>query len=449
MRGQEHPKPRAALLPFGYPGYPPELLERFTRQSSKLIESLNIEIVSPLDPIITYEDARQANGKLERIDVDFIIILILSWVEAPNVITALGDNFHKPILLWSHTTWEEGGEILTLGPIPGAGVVRGALEQWGANFKFIYGQPDSARVREEMAIFARAACARRALSRAKIGLLGYISMGMYPATFDHVSIRRDIGPEIDQLDQYILVKKTEEVEDSAVSELVAKARQEWEITPAVSEANLVRAMKMYLALKDIATERGWDALTVKCQYELSINYGFTPCVPLSMIGDEITASCEGDVPLIVTQLLMRYLMDKPSAISYGDVHDPREESILFGACGYAPFCLAAGKPKVDKHTALYEGLLNSTIYKEGRVTLARLSADSLAGYRLHVVTGEAKTPPPFHEVGCPPYPSMEVFLDVPVDDFMQRLGSQHYALAYGDLRPELEEFCDLMGIPMV
>ncbi len=444
----QNSKPRAVLIPFGYPGYPQELLDRFSQESIELIEGLDIELTA-LDQVIAHDDARRAARELAGVDADFIVVLILSWVEAPNVMTAVGEHLHKPILLWSHTTWKENGRTLTLGPIPGAGVIRGTLEQMGANFKFVYSQPDSPSVRAGIALFARAAYARRALARCKIGLLGYISMGMYPATFDHISIRRDLGPEIDQLDQYILIKKMLEIEPAAVADLVKKARAQWDITPAVSDEDLETTMRMYQALKDIATEGGWSALTVKCQYELSIHYGFTPCVPLSMIGDEITASCEGDVPLIITQLLMHYLMDEPSAVSYGDVHDPREESIIFGACGYAPFCLAAGRPKVDKHTALYEGLLNSTVYKEGKVTLARLAVDWLSGYRLHVVTGEAKTPPPFNEVGCPAYPGMEVFLDSPVDHFMQNLGSQHYAVAYGDLRPQLEEFCRLMDITVV
>jgi L-fucose isomerase-like protein len=411
-----------------------------------LIVGLGIELKAT-DQVIVHDDARRVAGQIREVDADFIIVLILSWVEAPNVMTAVGEYLHKPILLWSHTTWQENGHILTLGPIPGAGVVRGTLEQMGADFIFVYGQPDAPTIGEKIRLFARAAYARRAMARSRIGLLGYISMGMYPATFDHVSIRRDLGPEIDQLDQYVLVKKMEEIWD--VGDLVKKARQEWDITEAVGEEDLVKTMRMYQALKDLAAEGDWSALTIKCQYELSIHYGFTPCVPLSIIGDELTASCEGDIPLIVTQLLMHYLMDEPAAVSYGDVHDPREKSILFGACGYAPFCLAAGRPRVDKHTALYQGLLNSTVYKEGRVTLARLAVAEPGWYRLHVVTGEARTPPVFHEVGCPAYPSMEVFLDSPVDHFMQNLGSQHYAVAYGDLRPELETFCRLRDIEIV
>ena len=132
--------------------------------------------------------------------------------------------------------------------------------------------------------------------------------------------------------------------------------------------------------------------------------------------------------------------------SYGDLHDvyPGDE-VLFGACGFAPLSHAAGQPQIGKHTALYEGLLNTSPYKEGQVTLARLANDG-PGYKMHIATGQAKAPPPFREVGCPPYPFIRVALDGNVDDFMRNLMSQHYAIVYGNVREPMLELCGMLGI---
>ena len=213
----------------------------------------------------------------------------------------------------------------------------------------------------------------------------------------------------------------------------------------MTDEDLKITMKMYLALKKIVEEFGWDAVTVKCQYELSRYYKVTPCVPLSMLADEIVCSCEGDVPLIITQLIMHYLTGKP--VTYTDVHniDLDKKTLLLGACGFAPFKMALGKPKVDKHTALYIGLLNSTVYKTGRVTLARLASDK-NGYKMHIATGEANVPEPFREVGCSPYPSMEVTIDGDPYHFGQHMMSQHYAVVYDNIKDELIEFCKLLDI---
>jgi len=273
-------------------------------------------------------------------------------------------------------------------------------------------------------------------------------MGMYTGTFDHVSIRTKIGPEVEHLDQYVIIKKMGEISDKEAEEFVGKVKSLWEISDKLTDEDLKSCMKMYLALKSIIREFNWDALTVKCQYELSRYFGFAPCVPLSMLGDEITCSCEGDLPLLITQLIMHYITGE--TVTYGDVHniDVNKKEILLGACGFAPFKLALGKPRVDKHTALYQGLLNTTFYRRGKVTLARLASDR-EGYKMHIATGEADLPEPFHEVGCPPYPSMKVKMDGSAYHFGQHLMSQHYAIVYGDIKKELIEMCNLMNIRVI
>jgi L-fucose isomerase-like protein len=107
--------------------------------------------------------------------------------------------------------------------------------------------------------------------------------------------------------------------------------------------------------------------------------------------------------------------------------------------------LAARQPQIGKHTALYEGLLNTSPYKEGVVTLSRLANDG-DGYRMHITAGQAKPPPPFREVECPPYPFIRVALDGNVDSFIHNLMSQHYAIVYGDVREPMLELCRMLGI---
>jgi L-fucose isomerase-like protein len=96
-----------------------------------------------------------------------------------------------------------------------------------------------------------------------------------------------------------------------------------------------------------------------------------------------------------------------------------------------------------------EGILNVSRLKTGRVTLCRLTA---AGdrYSMHVVTGTAETPRAWEECGwappAPQLPSFEVILDGSVDAFAQKVMSQHYIIAYGDVSTEIAELCALLGI---
>jgi len=148
--------------------------------------------------------------------------------------------------------------------------------------------------------------------------------------------------------------------------------------------------------------------------------------------------------LVVTQLILHYLTGAPT--SYGDLHHVTENAILLGACGFAPLSFAVGRPVVNKHTALYEGLLNGSPYKDRRVTRARLSSTATGTFKMHIVGGMSVPGPQFHEVGCPPYPFINVELDGDIDTFMQNICSQHYAIVYGDVRAELKELCRLLAI---
>ena len=113
--------PRAMLVPFGYPDYPQELLDRFLEQSKEVLVANGLDLLS-IPPVIVEEDVAEARRLLGQADYDLLVVLLLSWVEAPLLVATLEDRLaNSPIVLWSHTTFEQDGERLTLGPLPAAG----------------------------------------------------------------------------------------------------------------------------------------------------------------------------------------------------------------------------------------------------------------------------------------------------------------------------------------
>ncbi len=442
-------KPKVACVPFGYPDYPRDDLARMSAASGDALAQMGLDVIR-VPAVIVPGDVEPALQVLRSEVYDVIVPVLISWVEAPLLVATLRSFRSRPLLLWSHTTYMDGDSRVTLGALPAAGVIRETLEEMGFRFRFVYGMPGEAGLAERLLPFARAAATAEALARARIGLFGYASMGMYTGTIDHTQLRSQVGPEIDHLDQYVIVERFNKLTDEDVRTLLPRT-EGWILSSAATPGDLNRVFRMYAALKALAQEYRYDALTVKCQYELSRMFGLAPCMPLSILGDEMVVSCEGDLPLVVSQLILHYLTGETT--SYGDFHNVTEREILLAACGFAPLSYAAGRPVVNKHTALYEGLLNSSPYREGTVTLARLGARSPSGksgsFKMHIAGGRAVPPPPFHEVGCPPYAYTSVELDGNTDAFVQNLFSQHYAIAYGDVRAELRELCRLLDIAIV
>ncbi|HVB73706.1 MAG TPA: hypothetical protein VNE38_09145 [Ktedonobacteraceae bacterium] len=438
-------KPRIAYVPFGYPDYPTEVLSHMVHDSQMALEQMGIEVL-PAPPVITLDDVEPARSFLHRETYDAIVLVLVSWVEAPLLIATVRPFRNVPMILWSHTTFMEGNSRVTLGALPAAGVMRETLEEMDYRFRFVYGMPGEAHLESTITPFARAAATVQRLASARIGLYGYASMGMYTGTIDHTRLRSQLGPEIDHVDQYMIVERFNRVADEDVTQHHRRSAG-WNVLPSITSADMNRTYRMYAAIKALAEQGQHDALTIKCQYELSRTFGMAPCLPLSMLADEMVVSCEGDIPLVVTQLILHYLTGTPT--SYGDLHHVTERSLLLGACGFAPLSFAVARPVINKHTALYEGVLNSSPYKEGVVTLARLSSTQSGAFKMHIAGGRSVPGPLFHEVGCPPYPFITVELDGSIDEFMQHICSQHYAIVYDDVRRELQELCHLLGVRVV
>jgi len=79
--------------------------------------------------------------------------------------------------------------------------------------------------------------------------------------------------------------------------------------------------------------------------------------------------------------------------------------------------------------------------KTGKLTLLRLS-NTGDQYSMHFCTGEGKLRSWEEPDGipCSQLPSLEIFLDVPVEDFVKNISGQHYIIAYGDHTNTLNDF---------
>jgi L-fucose isomerase-like protein len=263
-----------------------------------------------------------------------------------------------------------------------------------------------------------------------------------------LDFRKILGPNVHQIDQYLLIKKLEDYDaDYDFNEIADELKNKWEISKDVSDDLLFKNFKYVKALIELINENLWDGLTIKCQYELSTFYKFTPCLPLSIISDFIPCSCEGDMPLLTTQLIFNSLSGKP--VTYCDIHNITNQSIYMAACGFSPLSLIDGKPLIQKHSALYNGLLNAKDYKEGEVTIGRVFVDHDSKAYFHFLKGVAKTPKKqFRELGCSLYPSMEIFIDGP-EEFADKISSQHYAIVFEDIFEEVMELCKLKHIQKI
>ena len=180
---------------------------------------------------------------------------------------------------------------------------------------------------------------------------------------------------------------------------------------------------------------------------------FPPAMVFMLLSDEMNLCTipENDAMGAVTQLVVKHLTGQCAA--YLEFYEFFENSVLMGVPDFVPAEVVEGKVKVKQAAFgnIGGGLLNISTMKTGKLTLARLS-NTGNRYTMHICTGEGKLKA-WEEAGwdypAPQLPSLDIHLDVPVDDFAQKVAGQHYIIAYGDHTGVLKDYCYLKNIEVV
>ena len=180
---------------------------------------------------------------------------------------------------------------------------------------------------------------------------------------------------------------------------------------------------------------------------------FPPAMIFMLLSDEMNLRTipENDAMGAVTQLIVNSITGQCAA--YLEFYEFFEDSVLLGVPDFVPAEVVDGKVKVTQASfgGISGGLLNISTMKTGKLTMARLS-NTGSEYSMHICTGEGKLKS-WEEAGwdypAPQLPSLDIFLDVPVSDFSQKITGQHYIIAYGDHSQALKNYCYLTDIEVI
>ncbi len=458
-------KPKIGFLTIGQKDYISEASFKFAEEGVKKIRNEGIEVVFYRKSLTDMVTAQNEAKKIIKEDTDGIIIFLETWIECPVAMAAIRMIEHLPFLIWGFQmfTDEKGNKDMT-GSFVAYSALTGSLDRVGYNYKKVVGMPDDKEVLSKVNSFCRSASTYRKLKESRVGLFGYTSMGMYPGNFDHLLLRRYIGPEVIHFDTYQLIEEMKRVDEKVCLETIKQLKKEIEMSEFVKENQLIMAIKMYKALMNITKEFSLQAVTIKCQYELSKMVGMTACIPLSLASDNgIVSGCEGDIPTLVTQVIFNNITDQP--IFYGDALDIENKEILFSPCGLAPFSLAtkrrkkyirnfnelsgiissqdSNKPDEEKWGGI-NGILCSVTLKPGTVTFGRL-VEGIGSYKFVYGIGEGIE----SELRNGVMPAISVIIDGSIEKFVETLPSQHYSLCYGDISNEIEDLCRILNIEII
>ena len=457
--------PRIGFLVIGHKDYSSEISFKFAEEAVKNLRVRGIDLVFYRKSLTDMITAQNEAKKMAKEDIDGIIIFLETWIECSTAMAVIRMIEHIPFLVWGFPMFiNKNGIKDQTGSFVAYSTLKGSLDRVGYKYKGVLGRTNDKDVIDKVISFCKSAFTYTKLKESRIGLFGYASMSMYPGTFDHLLLRRYIGPEVIHFDTYQLIEKMKLVDEKDCLESIKQLKKEVELSEFVEDNQLIKAMKMYKVLMKLVKEYGLHAITIKCQYELSKMFGMTACVPLSLLADDgVVSGCEGDVITLVSMLIFSYISNQ--SIYYGDVLDIEDKNVLFSSCGIAPFSLATKKRKkyirnfselfekvsmgeknnkTDENISAFRGILSSISLRPGKMTFGRL-IEGIGCYKFIYGIGEAVE----SELRQGVMPAIDVIVDGSIEKFVNSFPSQHYSLCYGDVSSEIEDICRLLNIEII
>ena len=446
---------KVAFLGFGEVNTPVDVIIRKCAAAEAALKEEGLDLVSVYPIADDYEekDIAKAVDALQSEAFDAVVVCIAGWIPTHAVLKVVEHYRHLPMVLWGLCGWYEEDRLVTTADQAGTTGLRGTFEGLGYKFKYVYDIIGKKTRSDVVAEYCRAAIVAKQLLHDKVGMAGYRDMNLYGTLYDGLSLKKETGIEIETFEMLEIQQRYEKLTEEAKRDVVNNRILKWNFLKPANDDAMMMAAGYYLAVKEIAEERNYKAISLKDVDGMKKLCGFPPA-PIFMLlsEDGYTTVPENDSLGAVTQLMMNRLTGQLAG--YLEFYEFFEESVLAGVPDFVACDMIDG----DTYTvipaafgALNQGILNVSKVKTGVVTMSRLTYMN-GKYVMQIVLGNGKTPPKWEECGwdqpAPQLSALEIELPS-VERFADNVACQHYIITYGDNRAKIRNLCAILGIEVV
>lgn len=396
---------------------------------------------------------------------DLTVINIPVWAFPHFTMLAAGET-DGPLALFSNLDPKYPGMVGML-------AAGGALDQIGRVHVRAWGDSSASGVVDGLGDIARAASAAARLRGSTFGRIGGRPMGMYTAVSNTDQWMRQFGVDVEEIDQYELVRRAEAVDPS-----LARAGRDWlerhvhavhydgkRLTPELLE----RQVRVYEAMRELIDEWSLDFCGIKAQPELTDHYCTTDIAeaflndPYDWHGAKapVVCSTEADMDAALTMQILHALTGTP--VLFADVRHYHADRGIWDLCNSGQhatwFAERSDDPAENlRHVHLYPedfyfpaaGASVHYLAGEGDMTFARLTR--LDGrYRMQVMRGaferyDDDTNRRLMEASTLVWPHAFARMDASADEILNRFGSNHIHAVPGDQVMGLRRICEFLDL---
>ena len=431
----------------------------------KLAAELDFELIAVADEVMTEEGSVRATEFLRENQIDFLLLQTAACSMGEQLLPLV--KAAPRLGLWATPDPEQEGEIKLHSVVSMshfASILKRYLKHEDIPFKWFYGHVETEDFRERFAVTIRALTAVKNIERARIGWIGNLSPGFHDMIFDERLLRSRLGIAVLPHELGQLVERAKAYDSAPVSATVKSIKSAASAITVSEEGAFDRVTRLYLALRDMASEFDYDALAVQCWSNIQSYYRVAPCMAYSWLGSEdgMAVSCEGDVLGAASMYLLNVLTGRQGSATLLDMTalDPQTNAMLMWHCGVSPrhFANDDGIKWVD-HVTLGRkaddgpyGVAGDQVFAAQETTVSYIGDDgsSLLVIRADIIEHEKKgfdgTRGWFAEFELNKQPVSLMDL---INTLTVRGHEHHFAVGQGDVTDELMEFAAWKGMRLI
>lgn len=359
----------------------------------------------------------------EFMEVDFIIVFILTggceqkFVETWPLLKASGRKF---ILAAGETS----------NSLPAALEILAWLRQQNEEPEIIHGKIEA--MADKAAYAIKTSFLKESLKRQRIGVIGAPSDWLIASMPQFADIEKLFGIEIESISIENFRRECEKPDTSSLAEF-SEAFYKYSGKDMTSE--LARAARIYTGLTRCVRKLNLNALTIRC-FDILETDRTTGCLAVALLNDRgIPVSCEGDVPALLTMMIINRVTGNPSFMA--NPSSVKGNSVVFAHCTCPVSML--DNVCIPTHFESGIGLAISGKFKENDFTVFKVSPDQSL---FSIQSGPIET----HEFSqhlC--RTQIALSLAGAESYFLNRALGNHHIIAAGNHKKALTDFCGAFG----
>ena len=355
------------------------------------------------------------NINLKDFDKDYFSLIFIKSGGVEGKFEQIFTQINGPYLLLSsglHNSFAASLEIASF------------LKQKGKRVEIIHGDSDyiARRIKELRKIFQ----VKNKLVSIKLGVVGKPSDWLIASDVDYLKVKETLGISLIDIEMDELVKEIDQRHNFTHPKLNDIKNKGFD------SKSIEGALKIYNGFKTIVNKYKLEGITVRC-FDLLEVYKNTGCLGLSLLNDEgIIAGCEGDIPALISMVILHYLTDEPVFMANPSSIDIDKNEIILAHC-----TLPLNMPDefyLKTHFESGLGVGIKGIIGEGEATIFKLSGDG----KNYFVSGGEIIENLNKESLCRTQIKMKV--DEDIKYFLQNSIGNHHLICRGDNSKLVREF---------